>query len=254
MAEGDTILRAARRISEAMGGETVAVEAPNPRGRACGVGALDGRVLRGAGARGKNLLIDFGGLTLHSHLGMSGSWQVYRRGQPWRRPRHRAWAVIGGARHEAVQWGGPTLRVLRSEQVRRDPMLGRLGPDILSPGFDPEAAIGRMRRGDQRRGLGEALLDQRLLAGIGNVFKSEACFAAAVDPRQRLGNVSEAKLGAVIETARSLMGEATRRGRRPPQVYGRAGEPCRICSTAICSEGQGDSNRTAYWCPRCQAP
>ncbi len=253
MAEGDTILRAARRISEALAGEQVRAEAPNPRGRAAGVAGLDGLLLRGVKTRGKNLLLDFGALTLHSHLGMSGSWHVYRRGEPWARPRSRAWAVIGSDRHQVVQWGGPTLRVLRSGQLRRDPKLARLGPDVLSADFDAGAAIERIRRQDPARELGDLLLDQRLLAGIGNVFKSEACFAAGLDPGLRLGEAYDADLGAVIAAAREQMQAAVRSGRRPRQVYARRGEPCRRCGTPIRSAGQGDSNRTTYWCPRCQA-
>ncbi len=252
MAEGDTILRAARRISEALEGERVSAEAPNPRGRAAGVAGLDGRVLRRVEARGKNLLLDFGEWTLHSHLGMSGSWHVYPRGRSWAKPPHRAWAVIRGARHEAVQWGGPTLRVLRSGQLRRDPKLAGLGPDILSPDFDPSAAISRFRRQDPGRELGDALLDQRLLAGIGNVFKSEACFAAGTDPWHSLGDLSDEELVIVIAAGRELM-ETSVRSRRPgAQVYGRRGQPCRRCGTAIRSAGQGDASRTTYWCPRCQ--
>jgi endonuclease VIII len=253
VAEGDTIVRAARRISEALAGETVGVVAPNPRGRITGVGRLDGEVLRDARARGKNLLFDFGALTLHSHLGMSGSWHLYRRGQRWAKPQGSAWAVIRGDGHEAVEWGGPTLRVLRSEQLRRDPKLARLGPDVLSPDFDPEEAIARIRRQDPGRELGDALLDQRLLAGIGNVFKSEACFAARLDPGLRLAELSDADLDVVIGAAREQMLAAVRSGRRPRGVYGRRGEPCRSCGTPIRSAGQGDSNRTTYWCPRCQA-
>ncbi len=252
MAEGDTILRAARRISDALAGERVSAEAPNPRGRAAGVGSLDGRVLRVAEARGKHLLLDFGTLTLHSHLGMSGSWHLYRRGEAWEKPPGRAWAVIRGAGHEAVQWGGPTLRVLRSGQLRRDPKLAGLGPDILSADFDPAEAAGRMRARDSSRELGDALLDQRLLAGIGNVFKSEACFAARLDPWRSLATLSDAELDDVIGAAREQMKASVLNGRRPAKVYGRRGEPCPRCAAPIRAAGQGDANRTTFWCPHCQ--
>ncbi|HEU5141995.1 MAG TPA: DNA-formamidopyrimidine glycosylase family protein, partial [Solirubrobacterales bacterium] len=123
MAEGDTVLRAARRIEQALGGAEVAVAAPSPRGRGAGLERLDGRVLEGVGAHGKNLLLRFGDLVLHSHLGMNGAWHVYRRGAPWRKPSGAAWAVLRGERAEAVQFGGPTLRVLRSSALRLDPQL-----------------------------------------------------------------------------------------------------------------------------------
>jgi endonuclease-8 len=252
MAEGDTILRTALRIAEALEGEALDIGTPGPRGRASGVGRLDGRVLTGVEARGKNLLLYFDGLVLHSHLGMSGSWHVYRRGERWRKPSRLAWAVLRGERNEAVQWGGPTLRVLRSEQLHRDPKLCSLGPDILSADFSPDAAIEGMRRADPEWRLGEALLDQRLLAGVGNIFKSEGCHAAGVDPWLRLGDLSDADVEAVITETRELMMESVSTGRRTGEVYRRAGEPCHRCGSEVLSGGQGDSNRTTYWCPGCQ--
>ena len=173
MAEGDTILRAAKRIEAAIGGEQLVVSAPNPRGRASGVQRLDGGTLERVDARGKHLLLGFGDLTLHSHLGMSGSWHVYPQGGAWRKPSGAAWAVLRGESSEAVQFGGPTLRLLRTDALRRDPTLSRLGPDILASDFDAEA-VARSLRAHPHRTLGDALLDQTLVAGIGNIFKSEA--------------------------------------------------------------------------------
>jgi formamidopyrimidine-DNA glycosylase len=138
VAEGDTILRAARRIEAALAGGTVEVSAPNPRGRAARLERLDGHAFERASAHGKHLLLHFGELVLHSHLGMSGSWHTYRRGEPWRKPVGAAWAVLSTERAEAVQFGGPTLRLLRAEALRRDPVLARLGPDILAADFDAE--------------------------------------------------------------------------------------------------------------------
>ena len=252
MAEGDTVLRTARRIDRALAGEAVAVAAPNPRGRVSGIERLDGRVLRGASAHGKNLLIDFGDLVLHSHLGMSGSWDVYPPGGRWRKPRTSAWAVLRGERGEAVQWGGPKLRLLRAGQLSRDPVLARLGPDVLGPGFDPASVAGRMREAAPGRGLGDALLDQRLIAGIGNIFKSEACFEARTDPWQPLAELPGGDLARTLEAATALMADAVRGGRHPRRVYRQAGRPCPVCGTAIRSRGQGDDNRTTYWCPVCQ--
>jgi endonuclease-8 len=250
VAEGDTILRAARRIEAALAGEGVAVAAPNPRGRAAAVERLDGRQLEAAEARGKHLLLHFGELVLHSHLGMSGGWHVYRRGAPWRRPRAAAWAVLSGEEQEAVQFGGPTLRLLSAERVRRDPVLARLGPDILAPGFDPAPVIAAMRA-DPSRGLGDALLDQTLVAGIGNIFKSEACFAARLDPWRSVGDLTDEELGAVLLAAHEQMSRAVESGRHDWRVYRRRA-PCPGCRGRISSRGQGDANRTTYWCPRCQ--
>jgi endonuclease-8 len=251
VAEGDTILRIARRIQDALGGERIAADAPHPRGRAAGVMRLDGLTLRRASGHGKHLLLDFGTLVLHSHLGIGGAWHVYRTGAPWRRPRAAAWAVLQGSEHTAVQWGGPTLRVLRPEQVRRDPILARLGPDILAEELDKAEAVAALRGGGGERELGEALLDQTLVAGIGNIFKSEGCFAAGVSPWRPLADLDDGELEEVLAATRSLMQRAVA-GRQPRSVYRRTGEPCPACGSPIRSGGQGDANRTTYWCPRCQ--
>ncbi|MGE0067388.1 MAG: Fpg/Nei family DNA glycosylase [Solirubrobacterales bacterium] len=250
MAEGDTILRLARRLDSALAGEVLAVSAPNPRGRAAGVERLDGRYLEGAEARGKHLLLRFDELVLHSHLGMSGGWHLYPRGAAWRRPRSSAWAVLSGRDQEAVQFGGPTMRLLTAERVRRDPQLARLGPDVLASDFDPEA-VALALRADPGRGIGDVLLDQRLLAGVGNIFKSEACFAARIDPWRTVGDLSEAELVAVLTAARAEMVDAVESGRKTFAVYRRRG-PCPACGGPISSRGQGDANRTTFWCPRCQ--
>jgi endonuclease VIII len=252
VAEGDTIRRAARRIETAIGGEEVETGAPNPRGRATGLELLDGATLERVDAHGKHLLLRFGDLVLHSHLGMSGSWHIYRRGEPWRKPASAAWAVLRSEEAEAVQFGGPTLRVLRAEALRRDPVLARLGPDVLADDFDA-AVVARSLRSASDRTLGDALLDQTLVAGIGNIFKSEACFAARLDPWRPVADLSDEELRRVLEAAHDLMREAVRRGRPPRAVYRRAGQPCTVCGTPIASRGQGDANRTTYWCKRCQA-
>jgi endonuclease VIII len=252
VAEGDTILRLARRFESTLLGESVAASAPNPRGKAAAIERLDGRTLETVAAHGKHLLLGFGELSLHSHLGMSGGWHFYRPGSRWRRPRSSAWALLTGGGWDAVQFGGPTLRVMTTGRLRRDPQLTRLGPDILAPGFDPEPVIAAMRA-DPSRGLGDVLLDQHLVAGIGNIFKSEACFAAKVDPWRAVGEVSDEELGAVLTAAREQMLAAVESGDRHRfRVYKRRQGACPTCRGPISSRGQGDANRTTYWCPRCQ--
>ncbi len=251
MAEGDTILRAAWRIESALGGEAVNVQPGNDRGRAVGLERLDGRRLERVEAHGKHLLLRFGDLVLHSHLGMSGAWHVYKRGGHWRKPRSAAWAVLGGDATEAVQFGGPTLRVLTASRLRSDPVLARLGPDVLAPDLDPAAVAAALSASPERE-LGDALLDQHLIAGIGNIFKSEACFAARVDPWRRIGDLSADELERTVDAARRLMEEAVASGRPERGVYRRAGQPCPRCGTPIAARGQGDANRRTYWCPSCQ--
>lgn len=251
MAEGDTILRLARRFEQTIVGETVAASAPNPRGKAAGIQRLGGRCLEAVEARGKHFLLFFGELSLHSHLGMNGGWHIYRQGARWRRPRGSAWAVLSGGGWEAVQFGGTTLQVMTTPRLRRHPQITGLGPDILAEQFDEEGVVAAMRA-DPTRTLGDALLDQHLVAGIGNIFKSEACFAAKVDPWRPLGEVSEEELRSVLAAARGLMLDAVKSGRYPFKVYKRRQGVCPRCRGRISSRGQGDANRTTYWCPRCQ--
>jgi endonuclease VIII len=252
MAEGDTILRAKHRLADALVGQPVAVSAPNPRGRAAGIERLDGLTLDGIDTHGKHLVFRFGDLALHSHLGMSGGWHVYPRRARWRRPRSSAWAVLSGERADAVQFGGPTLRVMRASRLAIDPQLARLGPDILAPDLDLGAVLAIFRATDQSRTLGDALLDQRLTAGIGNIFKSEACFAAKLDPWHPLAEVSDDDLRLVLEAARDQMLSAVKLGNRHRfRVYKHRG-PCSRCRGPVHHRGQGDANRTTWWCERCQ--
>ena len=242
MPEGDALHRAARRL-QVLVGETVEVESLNPRAAATGVAEqLDGRRLEGVEAVGKNLLLTFeGGLVLRSHLRMSGRWTVRERGS---RTEGRPWLVLRGHGREAVLWGGPVLE-LSKRAVRR------LGPDILARPADADR-MGANLRSDPGRELGDALLDQRLVAGIGNVWKAEALWRAGVSPWRRVGETSDAELRTVLEEAARLMRRSVDSGREERSIYRKAGRPCPRCGTAIESRGQGDANRTAYWCPTCQ--
>ena len=243
MPEGDALHRAARRL-QVLVGERLVVETPHPRAAAARVAErLDGRRLEAVEAVGKNLLLSFeGGLVLRSHLRMSGRWQVLERGAE----KHgRPWLVLTGAEREAVLWNGPVLELTRRGTRR-------LGPDILAEPPDLTGMLARLRGEQQRRELGDALLDQRLVAGIGNVWKAESFWRAQLSPWLRLDQVSDEEL-------RRVLGEAARVMRAAPDgpvgkraVYKRAGRPCPRCGTAIRSRGQGDDNRTTYWCPGCQ--
>jgi len=255
--EGDTIHSAARRMRAALvDKEIVAIETPQPRH------ALDrwperlsGRPVRAVDARGKHLLLRFeGGLALHSHLRMGGLWGVYERGQRWRRSPRRAWLVIRTAEHEVVQFDGPVLELMTESRTRFDQRLAGLGPDIVADDFSEKDFLRRLREDDQTRGLGDALLDQRNIAGIGNVWKSEGCFGAAIDPWRPLTDVSDEEALAVVRATRPPMREsAAGRGfLEKPSVYERAGRPCPRCGTLVRRRGQGDDNRTTFWCPGCQ--
>jgi endonuclease-8 len=216
---------------------------------------LNGLKLIRVESRGKHLLLHFeGGLALHSHLGMRGSWHLHTAGERWRRPAHQAWIALAGDGVEAVNFGGSTMRIAREAQLRRDPRLARLGPDLLGDGFDGAEGAARIRAAGPEIELGDALLDQGLVAGIGNIFKSEGCFAAKLDPNRRVGSLGDEELIAILDATRGLMLEAADTGRQPNQVYRKSGRPCPRCGGTIASRAQGDSARTTYWCPSCQSP
>jgi endonuclease-8 len=252
--EGDSVLRLARRLDERLAGSKVSVRTPGRR-RPDGLPAaeLDGRVLERAECRGKHLLLHFeGDVALHAHMGMRGSWQLYEDGERWRRPTRDAWIALEGNGAQAVNFGGSSMRIAREAQLRRDPRLARLGPDLLADDFDPAVAVHRMRAIAPDIELGAALLGQRLVAGIGNIFKSEGCFEAGIDPNRRLESLDDEQIAAVLGATRGLMLEAVETGRQPHRVYRAAGRPCPRCGTPIRSRAQGDSARTTYWCPECQ--
>jgi endonuclease-8 len=242
MPEGDSLARAARRL-QVLVGERVEVETPHPRAAVKQLAPrLDGRRLEAVEAAGKNLLLRFeGGLVLRSHLRMSGRWRVQERGSPvFGRP----WLVLRGAEREAVLWNGPVLE-LHERAVRG------LGPDILDDPPDLDAMVANLRR-DPAREIGDVLLDQHLVAGIGNVWRAEALWDARVSPWRQVSEAAAAELRAILGAAHELMTASVEGGRERRAVYNRAGRACRRCGTPIRARGQGEQNRTAYWCPGCQ--
>jgi endonuclease VIII len=241
--EGDALHRAARRLQPLVG-ETLEVETPHPRAAATGVAErLDGRRLESVEAIGKNLILRFeGGLVLRSHLRMTGRWTIRERGA---RGRGRPWLLLRGAAREAALWGGPVLELNTRAATR-------LGPDILARPPDFDRMVAGLRRADQGGAVGEALLDQQLVAGIGNVWKAESLWRARVSPWRPLAEVTDGELRAVLGEAARLMRRSVDGGRHERAVYRAAGRRCPRCSTLIESRGQGDDNRTAYWCPSCQ--
>jgi endonuclease-8 len=235
--------RAARNL-QVLVGESLDVEALHPRARATGVAErVDGRVLESVEARGKNLLLRFeGGRVLRSHLRMNGSWRVLPAaaetpGLPW--------LVLRGRERKAVLRGGSVLEL--SDRATRG-----LGPDILADPPDLAAMVARLRATDQRRELGEALLDQRLVAGIGNVWRAETLWETRLSPWLPLIETTGDELHAVLGVAAQMMRLSLAGGHHARRVYRRAGRPCPRCGTPVESRGQGDDNRIAYWCPGCQ--
>ncbi|MFD6245015.1 Fpg/Nei family DNA glycosylase [Streptomyces roseolus] len=257
MPEGDTVWQAAHRLHTALAGR--ALTRADLRVPRFATADLTGRTVLDVTPRGKHLLTRIeGGLTLHSHLRMDGAWKVYPTGErPRGGPEHQIRAVLGNEEHTAYGYRLPVLELLRTAEEAR--VVGHLGPDLLGPDWDPEEAARRLLA-DPSRSLGEALLDQRNLAGIGNVYKSELAFLAAVTPWLPVGELDPGVPPRLMATAHRLL-EAnkdrpdrrtttTRRPRTPLHVYGREGRPCLRCGTPVRKAELGD--RVTYWCPACQ--
>lgn len=224
-----------------MEGAVVAAESPHPRAALLGIAErIDGKRLERVEARGKNLLLTFeDGVVVRSHLLMQGRWFVQPAGRPvWGSP----WLVLRTDAWQAVQRNGPILE-LGTQRI------AGLGPDVMASPPDLEAMLTRLRKSDQTREIGDALLDQKLVAGIGNKWKAEALFEAAISPWTLLRELCDDSVTDVLATASRLM----RGGRRRNRVYRRVGRPCLRCGTPIASRPQGENVRMAYWCPSCQA-
>jgi endonuclease VIII len=247
--EGDTIAWSANRLRPVLVGRTPD-EIWSPRNPTWPE-RLAGRPVSRIDTHGKHLFVHFeGAMVLHSHLGMIGYWSVIdERPAP-----HGTWLVLRVAERWVLQRRGPTLELLTEGRLRFDQRLAGLGPDVLAPAFDRERFVRLLRSDDQTRRLGDALLDQRNVAGIGNIWKAEGCWEAQVDPWRLVSEVSDAEVLSVIEAIRPRMSRSAQAGPRAiqPRVYNRAGRPCPRCGARIESRGQGDANRTTYWCPGCQ--
>jgi endonuclease-8 len=259
MPEGDTVWQASRRLHDALAGKVLTRS--DLRVPKYATADLTGRRVLEVTPRGKHLLTRIeGGLTLHSHLRMDGSWKVYENGQRWSGgPSHQIRAILGTTDRTAVGYRLPVLELLRTPDEPR--AVGHLGPDLLGPDWDPEQALANLLS-DPARSLGEALLDQRNLAGIGNVYKSELCFLLGSTPWLPFGDLPAERAAKLPALAKKLL-EANRdrpvrstTGRRGQDlfVYGRAPRPCLRCNTPVrvADQGDGSRERPTYWCPTCQ--
>jgi endonuclease-8 len=252
--EGDTIHHIANKIRPVLAGHVPdAIETPHPRfGRDRWPQKLAGQAVTSVDAHGKHLFLRFENqLVIHSHLRMSGKWRV--RDADWPLPR-ATWLAIQRGERVVAQLNGPVLELMTAGRVRFDRRLAQLGPDILAPELDEAAFLRRLREDDPTRPIGDALIDQRVIAGIGNLWKIEGCFAAGIDPWRRTGEVSDAEALAIVRATRPGMQRSAREGMQEQLkvIYGTAGRPCPRCGATIRSRGQGDDNRTTYWCPGCQ--
>ena len=281
MPEGDTLYRAATMLRKALLGKTLTrfetsldtvarVDEDTP---------VAGRTVAAIEARGKHLLITLAApdgdaaaqsatssrrqpLVLHTHLRMTGSWHIYRPGEAWQKPARYAKVVLHTADFVVPCFSAPVVELLTERQAQRHPQLVELGPDAITEEFDADEALARMRRRPEVE-IAVALLDQRLLAGVGNVYKSEVLFIRRVSPFARVGELSEESLlGLIAESHRLLCLNRERGSRRTVfglserdrlWVYGRSGEPCRVCGEPVRMRRQGFEARSTYFCPHCQS-
>ena len=267
MPEGDTIFRAARTLHKALAGDKVTrfETALAPLARVDDEERIAGRTIERVAAAGKHLIIDFsGGLHLRTHMRMNGSWHIYRPGERWRRPRRDMRVVIGTDRFVAVGFNIPVAEFLDDRALRRQEDLRRIGPDVLGAEFDVDEVLRRIAARPDAE-IANVLLNQRVIAGIGNVFKSEILFLAGIDPFEKCAAISETDLRRVLAISRKVLRLNVEHGRsdritmnsmdrgKKLWVYGRGAEPCRRCGTPIEYRKQGVDARGTYWCPRCQA-
>jgi endonuclease-8 len=272
MPEGDTIFRAAQTLHRALAGHLVArFESVLPAlNRVDHDRPLAGRAIESVTSRGKHLLMTFSGdLVLHTHMRMNGSWHLYRPGERWQRPARDMRLLVATAQLVAVGFNVPVAEFLTTRDLRRHKELAALGPDPLDPRFDRDEVLRRVRA-QARDAIGDVLLNQRVVSGIGNVLKSETLFVSGVDPFIAAGDLPEAAVARVIDVARELLaanvldrshtlspaiGRRTTRSLDPNArlwVYGRGGKPCRKCGAPIQSRKTGVDARLTYWCGNCQ--
>ncbi|MEU1523256.1 DNA-formamidopyrimidine glycosylase family protein [Nocardia rhamnosiphila] len=257
MPEGDAVFRAARRLRAALEGATLTrSDFRVPRYATVD---LRGQVVESVGSYGKHLFIRTETVSVHTHLKMEGSWRVFHCGQRWTKPRVAARIVLGTAEAEAVGFDLGLVEVLR----RRDEhtAIDHLGPDLLGPGWDPAEALDRLTRAPDVP-IGVALLDQRNLAGIGNIYRSEICYLRRVHPARPVGEVED--LAALVNEAQRVMYRAAHGPPWRPLVYGLAHRPCRRCGTSLRVDMLGEKmprndrvsyrERGIYYCPKCQVP
>lgn len=255
MPEGDTIFRAARTLDRALAGRTVIrfesvfaqlnrVDRDRP---------LQGRTVERVTPRGKHLLIWFAGeLILHTHMRMHGSWHLYHPEERWQLPHSEMRIVIGTEAWNAVAFNVPIAEFIVEGAANRGGPLQWLGPDLLGADCDTAEAVRRLEALSDVE-VGDALLDQQALAGVGNIYKSETLFLCGISPFTRVVDLPRDRLERIVATARRLMrAHALEAASAPRWVYGRGGRPCRRCGTVIGRRPQGRDRRSTYWCPRCQ--
>ncbi len=256
MPEGDTIHRTAATLANALAGEELTrFEAPRLRRQEL---PHPGERIEEVEARGKHLLMRCsGGITLHTHMRMNGSWHLYRPGERWRRTRGAMVVTVETARMHAVCFSAPVVELMRPAELARHAVIGALGPDLCVADVDLDLVLTRLGALEPSTTIGVALLDQTVAAGIGNVYRAEVAWACRIDPFRILADIDPATRRDLYETASRLLRAnlgTTRRTTVPGglAVYDRAGRACPRCASTIVTRRQGEQARSVWWCPRCQ--
>ena len=258
MPEGDTIHRTAATLSRAIArGSITRFEVPGLRARQVPQAPRPGELVERVAARGKHLLIRCsGGLTLHTHLRMSGSWHLYRPDERWRRTRTMV-VAIGTPTIDAICFAAPIVELLDDRGLERHRVLRALGPDLGDAGADLDEVERRAERYDPHAEVGVLLLDQTVASGVGNVYRAEVAWACRVDPFRPIHTLDRATRRELFATAHRLLRANLGTSRRTTvpgglAVYDRAGRPCPRCGHAIETRRQGEQARSTWWCPGCQ--
>lgn len=253
MPEGDTVARAADTLNHWLVGRTITRVDARDVGLKYRAEALVGRTVDNVEARAKHLLITAGDRVIHSHMRMTGSWHVYATGERWRKRRDTMRLVLEAGERTAVCFDAPVVQIVATKDLDSVPGLNTLGPDVLL-NIDPAAGAARLRSLPPITPIGDALLDQTAVSGLGNIWRCEALWAKRVHPATPIGALTDDTLAALVAAGAALMGASAHRAAARPaaQVYKRTSQPCRRCGTAITTQRMGRDNRSAYWCPYCQ--
>ncbi len=262
MPEGDAVFRFAARVGEALSGKVITAARGHGPGPVPQVHRIVGATCTGTRAQGKNLFISFdNGLALRGHLRLYGTWHIYSHGEAWRKPEREARLVLETADTVVVNFSAPVIELLEERTIAFHRPIASLGPNLLDAEFYAEEVLRRFREPDRvLTTIGDAIMDQQAMAGVGNIWKHETLFREGLNPWRRVSELDDETLLALIARARDLLlastGQLQRNGRtvmRPTMfVYARAGFPCRKCSTRILSAPQGRDIRSTAWCPKCQ--
>lgn len=250
MPESDTILRTARSLRTWLEGREIT--AARSRTIKAPVQRVVGAHVTDVEARAKHLLVHFdSGDVLHTHMQMTGAWHVYERGARWRKPGWQAAVVLEAGTHVAVCFNAPVVELLRDREIEAVPSIAGLGPDVLKPPVDHDEVRRRAATRPAHTTIAELLLDQRVVSGIGNIYRCEALFVRGVNPWTPRSALHDDDLDALVDTAGRLMAANMS---RHPHVYGRAGRTCPRCRAVVEARRVGEQARNVYWCPGCQGP